>query len=772
MKVPALLLLAAALPSAALADGPAHRCDVEWIKSAQGTGLGAAINDPNKYLTSGAAGQGPSLDIANPSKLCDATVWRSLAVLTPVGGDVILDPKTHQPVNGVTMKWNDPALKAEWAKGLSSQLKILADADARYQRIDALGREALIQSEAVVAAAEKTGVAARGADVTTPAALKKDGLTGDQYVEDKGYSVAALADAPAGTSMDPAVLKAAFVQIIDDAAAPAPKTKPRKGAPAPKPAPVKYKTGTAVAAFRKAVVALANEVRGSHPAFAENDREGAVKFLTDPAIKKADDSAAYSGAALSTIDYGLRNLIAVRDAAVSASLEAARARLKGQSVAGALATDHRLPANQTSADMAAAVLRHLDGVKDYHDLAALYDQQSQHPDSDWMKANGADVKAQLDAYRADAAKAQVVTDPASKARALQYSVGGQKITDAGIAVADLDKSEAYRETIAEAIAQNIGTAPFSAKAAAVLAALRGQGAPGSAVVPPLTPDQQKAAGEIPVAKAPLPDAKVAAPITTYDALLKATPAQGLLGRIFSPKGNVERYYSKVNEASADEAHARLARRTETESAANDAAEAEQARQEAARSQLVAAPSDPDDAPDVAKAKKAAALADFDAKAKAAIQAAHDGVIKADKSYVPADKALADRKEELDRLNKAVDAAYADGINKAVDSLNAAYKTAGSKQYAEAAKKSGYDTFYGQKLARVDAYFAQNWKGQVQAAAVEKCKASLGFKKDGDGSGFKDPSPDNVDKLCGVHDGLIASLAAFRGSNKTMPAAPK
>src|SRR6185312_17360595 len=104
MKVPALLLLAAALPSAALADGPAHRCDIDWIKSAQATGLGASINDPNKYLTPGASGAGPSIDITNPSKLCDATVWHSLAVLTPVGGEVILDPKTRQPINGVTMK--------------------------------------------------------------------------------------------------------------------------------------------------------------------------------------------------------------------------------------------------------------------------------------------------------------------------------------------------------------------------------------------------------------------------------------------------------------------------------------------------------------------------------------------------------------------------------------------------------------------------------------------------------------------------------------------
>ncbi|HXS99639.1 MAG TPA: hypothetical protein VN915_03120 [Elusimicrobiota bacterium] len=771
MKVPALLLLAAALPSAALADGPAHRCDVEWLKKAQNTPLGGTIDDPNKYLKPGAsAGEPVVIDILNPTKLCDATVWHSLAVLEPVG-EPILDPRTRQPIGGVRLKWNDPALQAEWNKGLASQLKILIDADARYQRVDALGREALTQSEAVMAAAEKTGVASR-TDAGTPAALKPLGLTGDQYVEDKGYTAAALAEAPAGTTQDPAELKAAFTQILDDDAPPkAPKAKPAKSnALAPKVSIVKYKTGTAVAAFRKAVVALANEVRGSHAAFADGDREAAVKFLTDPAIKKADDSGAYTAAALSPLDYGLRNLLALRAAAVSASLDAAKARLKGQSVAGALATDHRLPANQTSADMSAAVLRHLQGVKDYSDLSAMYDKESAHPDSDWMKANGSEVKAQLEAYRADAAKTSVVVDAATKGRALQYSIGGQKVTDSGIAVAELDKSQAYRETIAEAVAQNIGTAPMNAKSQALLAALRGEGGAGTAVAAPLTPDQQKAAGELPgPVQTPV---VVAAPPSPYDALLKASPAQGFLGKLFSPKGSVERYYSKANEAAADEAHARLSRRVETEAAANDAAEAEQARQEAARSRLAAAPSDPDDSASVAAAKRAAALADFDAKAKAAVQAAHDGVIKADKGYMPADKAAADLKAKRDALNATVDAAYTDGVNKAVAALNAAYKTKGTKQYAAAQSRSGYDTFYDQKLARVDQYFTQNWAGAGQAVNVAKCKAALGFKMDGDGSGFKDPSPDNVDKRCGVQDGLVTVLRSFRGSNTAMPAAPK
>jgi len=237
MKVPSLLLLlAVAAPAApAFADGSAHRCDVDWLKAAQSTGLGVAINDPGKYLTA-AAGQAPTIDILNPSKLCDATVWRSLAVLAPVG-EPILDPKTRQPIGGVTLKWNDPAVQQEWAKGLSAQLKILLDADARYQSIDKTGRDALTAAEAVVSAAEKTGVAARQ-EVAGPAALKKDGLTGDAYVADKGYVVSALADAPAGTTQDPAELKAAFLQVLDDDNPPAP-PKPRRLSPGPPRRPLR-----------------------------------------------------------------------------------------------------------------------------------------------------------------------------------------------------------------------------------------------------------------------------------------------------------------------------------------------------------------------------------------------------------------------------------------------------------------------------------------------------------------------------------------------------
>ena len=776
MKVPALLLLAAvAFPAAAVAEGPAHRCDVDWLTKAQGTSLGVAIADPNKYLApAAAAGQPPAIDILNPTKLCDVTVWHSLAVLAPVG-EPILDPKTHKPIGGVTLRWNDPATQAEWAKGLASQIKILLDADAKYQRVDALGREALTQSEAVVTAAEKTGVAAR-ADAGTPAALKALGLTVDAYAGEKGYSVAALADAPAGTTQDPAELKAAFTQVLDDAAPPAaPKAKaaPGKSARVKLAAPlVKYKAGTAVVAFRKAVVALANETRAGRAnapkAFADADYEAALKFITDPAIKKADEDSAYPDAALSTLDYGLRNLIALRAGAVASSLNAAKARLKGQSVAAALASDKRLPANQSSVDMAAAVLRHLDGVKDYHDLNAMYDRESAKHDSDWMKANGADVKAQLGAYRADARAAVVVTDPATKGRVLQYAIGGQKISDAGIAVADLDKSQAYRETIAEAIAQTIATVPFTAKAQAVLAALRGEGASGAQITPALTPAQQGAAAELLVNNFPVkPGVVVAAPVSAYDALLKATPAQGFFGRLFDRKGSVDRYYSKINKAAADEAHNRASRRSDTESAANDAAGSEQARQEAARSQLAAAPSDPDDSATVAAAKRTAALQTFDAKAKTAIQAAHDGVIASDKSYVPADKAGAELKAKQAELNATVDAAYTDGINKAVDKLNAAYKTPETKQRSEAEKKSGYEgAFY--KVERVDAYFADNWKGAAQGPAVVKCKASLGFDIKGVGGKFKDPSPQNIDKSCGVHDGLIMMLASYKGSNKTLP----
>ena len=105
--------------------------------------------------------------------------------------------------------------------------------------------------------------------------------------------------------------------------------------------------------------------------------------------------------------------------------------------------------------MAAEVLAHLEAIKDYRELSELYAGKVA-ADVNWLQsAEGRLVDTQLKNWRSDAAAAVIVDD--KDGRILRYSVGGVIVKDQGIAVADLEKSIAYRQMIAEAIAQNIIT---------------------------------------------------------------------------------------------------------------------------------------------------------------------------------------------------------------------------------------------------------------------------------------------------------------------------
>lgn len=118
--------------------------------------------------------------------------------------------------------------------------------------------------------------------------------------------------------------------------------------------------------------------------------------------------------------------------------------------------------------MAADVLARLEATKDYGKLSALYVRRVA-ANQDWLQsAEGRALDAQLKNWRRDAAATAIVDG--KKGRILQYSVGGVVVTDDGIAAADLDKNPAYRQTIAEAIAQNIVTSPLDPKVQAALAA--------------------------------------------------------------------------------------------------------------------------------------------------------------------------------------------------------------------------------------------------------------------------------------------------------------
>jgi hypothetical protein len=244
-------------------------------------------------------------------------------------------------------------------------------------------------------------------------------------------------------------------------------------------------------------------------------------------------------------------------------------------------------------------------------------------------------------------------------------------------------------------------------------------------------------------------------------------AWSAIGNEFTGSKEISRYYAKVIEKANATARAQAAQRAAVEQAAQAASEAALARADDERRRIAATGSDPDDSPEVAAEKRKAMVTALDARVAAAAAEARRKIIddaRTAHSYVDATKVEADLQSTRDALNAEIKTVYAEGIARALDKLNADYETAGSPRRLFAENESGYKGPY-YKLERVERFFGENWKGVKLLPGLEKCTLSLGFKKDGDSADFKDPTVDNVDKLCGVRDGLVSLLASYKGRNK-------
>jgi hypothetical protein len=821
MKAPAPLLLLA-LAVASPAHAAAARCDDAQLAQIQGVLAQGGTPAANKNLKAEPipGGERWVFDVASAPKICDRTVWRYLAAKAP---------------GGLVLQWSDEGLQQDWSAGLAEQTKILLAVDALYGKADALGKSILSGGQEVLNAAVKIGVVSIKTGEGTGRVIK-EGYSGEAYAAAKGFTVGTfeLKDTMKAAGA-PLKLDAASVRgltVVPKSVAPSPEdlkaalNKLLTDVPATKSAPAAVKLGPAPLEFRKSVIRLADLLaaaaarreisqkfgvdakvtadflfHSSGPTWAPSpaDANGrsvisdetagddavygaALKYVTDPAITEADDESPRDSAALSRLDYGLRNMIAIDAAGVDAAVKAAKDSLKGQSAAAALAAARRdaksaaEPGAPKPGTLAADVLEKLKGVKKYQDLAAMYDAKTKADDKWLSSEDGRAVAAQLKSLRADAGRTAVVKD--AKGSRLDYGVAGDMTTADGIVVAKLDKDQSYRTWAAETIAKNIASNPLSAKAQAALDAFLGEGAPGTPAAKPLTPEELTAAKLL----GPQPAAAAAPPAGAWDALVAATPASGFFGGIgdlFSgnlDKGNAARYYSKVSEDAARTASERTARRAEIETDADAAASAAKRAADAERKKITQAPPDPDDSAAVAAAKRKAALAAHDAQAATDVAAARKKVVDDARTaqtnpYADAAQIAADEKAALDALNAKVDAAYSDGIAQSLEKLHADYALAGSPRRLDAENQSGYSGAY-YKLDRVDRYFRESWQGDKQKAAIAACKTSLGFQAAGGDGNFKDPSPANVDELCGVRDGLVALLKAYRGTNTQLPVQAK
>ena len=422
MKTPSPLLLLAltvALPSFASDPAPAAagRCDAARLtKLAQGY-IGAEDQKILKTETVEGSGARQVIDIGSAPSLCDATVWRYLVLKGTAGQPAVF--------------WRDEGLKSAWAGDFTQQAKMLQTVDDVYKAVDAQGRDILASGDAVVDAAVKLGVAARK-DAAGPSALAGAGAAHAKFAGEKAYTVEA---ADAKTAVSPADLKASLSRLLADR--PAPKAKGKAKAAAPETV-----LGPGVLEFRKAVIGLASDlaglsatnklsashgavgmkadfVAGAGAAFAaagklagkdgkasypdsvaanEATYQGALKYLTDPAITAAGDDTPHDGAALSRLDYALRNLIAMRAAAVDQAVAAAKKRLAGRSVKETLAAvdrDAKSAAGAKGAKGAEAapkagvlgpdVLARLTGTKEYSELNSFYDNKSK-ADPAWAES--------------------------------------------------------------------------------------------------------------------------------------------------------------------------------------------------------------------------------------------------------------------------------------------------------------------------------------------------------------------------------------------------
>ncbi len=189
----------------------------------------------------------------------------------------------------------------------------------------------------------------------------------------------------------------------------------------------------------------------------------ALKFLTDAKIADGDDADPRPSAALSGLDYGLRNLIALRAAAVDQVLAEAKKRVPaGQSVAQIVAAEEHAAkeaAKEHDGAMSTAVLNHLQATKDYKDLDKMFEDNKGK--AGWLDSDtGKAVAAQRAGMIADAAAVTTPKDKNDKNYGLLVTqINGKTRGENGVSLEDLHalnkKGEFARP---EAIAQNIGTA--------------------------------------------------------------------------------------------------------------------------------------------------------------------------------------------------------------------------------------------------------------------------------------------------------------------------
>lgn len=808
MKTPSLplLALAAALSSNAAADdSPARRCAADWMtKASAAVSAGTTLPADDKAMMSVAVTGGAPLlvvDLDSKAFPCDSPLKHHLVVAVPLA-----DPTPRTGLAGVPtqLKWNDEALSTAWHKNFANQVGILAAVDEMYSFVDSRGLVAVKAADDVVDAAVALGVAAKTVDAAGLAAVKKVDYTGDSFAGVPVYSVAASA---AASAAKPDELKAALGKLLKDKKSPDGKTST-------------VVVGPAVLTFRKAIIDLADEVAvraSGRELLAKRGVDGAAKFDfvpaagvaafkalgavkdaaaspkipdavaekdenytkalaylvgTDP-IKEGSDTSTHDSATLSRFDYGLRNLIATRAAAVDAAVDAAKKKIGTGTVKAALGAvdrDAKAPAAPTAGtpDLAAGVLAKLNANPDFAKLNKIFENADNNkadpnsPDAKWAATpEGIAARAQRDQMIANA-KATKIADGQ-----LVYRVGTTNPTDLSsfVKVPGLANAS-YRGAIEDAVLVKIlEGSPIDAKWAAAVEALKGH-AP--------IPDQVPPGAKVPPQTDPAtPPAKSA-----WQTILQATPDPHWW------HGNADSYLMDETTRAAEAADASRRHRKQVTDLANAKRDAAQRTCDDAKAEIAARPADPLLKPAAAKQWRDALMAQKVAEcdgATGSIQSAYDTVMKDARANdplidpvvtpkdggKPVDPIVQAQQDRLAAADKLIRQAYIDGIKESIDELHKEYRNPKNDRAQKAADESGFGGFYGAHLDLVDGYFTKNWDGGALPTSTKSCSDILWHQASGDrkhrvSAKFEDPNVDNVDGMC-VHVGLVTHLKGYIGT---------
>ncbi len=760
MKTPsslALLLLFAALPAAA-EPKPGERCDVKWLEETQAimSQSGRSVSDERVEVV----GNVVKLKFGNP-KTCDAATWRHLATVEPVG-EPVLDSRTGQPVGGTALRWRNRAAGDFWKDtAVAQHIGLVLVADDFFRVVDAKAAAIVAAGDEVIDAAKALGLA-------------------DFTVSEK-----ALADLSKGTSGGPTgAIKPRVVAVFaEEKRVPATVAPEQLGATMRKLVTDGPSLGDAVIRFRLAVLGLEAElgrlggsdsllkkrvagateglkdytpglpstfvlVEATRPhALAQEKYAAALSALVGPGTVPAlEDQGLRAPALLDPVDLALRNLIAVRSADVDRLHAAAKARLKGQTIAQfevsarTSAEAAKLPENS----LAASVVKRLSESRDYQQLDILYAGNIERHGADWAKSpDGLAMSRAREEMLAAARSATVETAP-DGSKVVVFTQGGRKVALTSVVPDAVEKSDSARNDVAGMIARYIVSgAKEDARNQAMWAAIGGSGQPGQPLDSGLT------GGEAALARTLPPESKKI--------------KEGAAG-CESPKdlirNDYETYAARQREAAAEMAGDNVRSRNDVEKKRLEQLAAADVACKAKKAEAAAIKQDYFDDPAIAKAQREKAAAEAEAGCVAARQAIEDAARARIKELAAAEAGDRDPAKLRAKADAELAAAFGASILASVDTLRREYTKVASPRLKKLSALTGGSS---KLTAHTAMWFDKEWptdearKTELQAA-VSDCAKALGLGDASASPSYRNPDkPDNVDEHCKINEKLTAYI---------------